>query len=126
MISAFDLACIFIGATAVTAAVAFAFWGARRRELVTASREEVTPVARPVLNAANRPLVEVLLTVATSVELSGHAVADGLRDIAKTIRLFESTPVGDVLRERIARVVDEHGSAVKRGAIEIREAKENA
>lgn len=84
--------------------------------------EELTPIERPTLNPSNAPLVTVLYGVAASVEESGSRVADGLRDIARTIQMFENQPVGDLMRERIARQLDEHSNAVKRGAQHVREA----
>jgi len=83
--------------------------------------EEVTKRARPVMNADNVPLVDVLYHLGNAIELSATSVADGLRDIAKTIQLTPD-PVTDLMRERIARVVEEHAIVVKVGAQRIREA----
>jgi hypothetical protein len=93
---------------------------AQREQRVADLRPEHTPVDRPTLNPANRPLVAVLYGLAS--ELS--RTPDALKDIARTIQIHTPDPVDEVTRERLARVLDEHAGVVKRGAQEVREAKE--
>lgn len=117
-----DVAFIVFCATVVVAGMALSD---RRRP--PARREpftdtpELTPIDRPILNPANRPLVVVLYGLAS--ELS--RTPDALRDMARTIQLHEERAVDEVTRERLARVLDEHAGVVKRGAQEVREAKES-
>jgi len=122
----FDVAIIVALATAATAAFFYAGRVERQRLAVAALRPardaEVTHVDRPTLNAENQQLVGVLYAVASSIEGSGITVADGLRDIARTLQLAaEKAPDG--IAARVAGLVGDHGDVVKRDEQRIKEAQ---
>ena len=116
--NAFDVAVVIICATVVTAAAAFgANWtyDHRRKLRVADLRPEPTPVERPALNPANRPLVTVLYGLAGELART----PDALRDVARTIQLHETEPVKDEHRERIGRVLADHALTAQLGAEEV-------
>lgn len=122
--NAYDIAMIIICATAVTGAVMIGvnFDRGRRRKLRVADlTPEPTPIERPTLNPANRPLVRVLVEFAAEVEMSGIRTAGGLRDIARVLQLSTHEPTPAV-REKIASFVEDHGDVFPLGAQRIREA----
>lgn len=74
------------------------------------------------LNPANKPLVDVLYAVAADVEASSMRIADGLRDIARTLQLVTAHKVDDATQGKIAHFVDEFADTLKRAAVAIEEA----
>ena len=106
-----------IGLTLLAAAAGWlhAIWNGRR------APAHLHETDLPSLLPANAPLVSILRTVAEDVEASGRQVADGLRDVARVIQVAATEPVGEHLRERMAGIVDEHASVLKRGSQRIRE-----
>jgi hypothetical protein len=102
--------------------IAAVWFGLDPRPVAQLGDEEPTPAERPSARHRAMPVVTVLFGVAAEVEASGVKVAEGLRDIARVIQLTGAGADERTLG-KIAGLVDEHGSAVKREAQRILEVK---